>query len=242
MAVSAPFFQEGTVMGCRYRFVVFDIDGTLIDSSTALSAGFRALFEERRGRPMTAEEESGARGLAGMESLAAVGLDATQENLSRWLDLMFERYDAVTVFDGVPALLDALRDAGAMLGIVTSEDEDEMRRGFARFGLLPRFKHVVTAEATQRHKPYPDPLLAWLDVAGAHPEEALYVGDAPGDAACAAAAGVDFVQVTWGKPAAAGVQKAAPAALTFSSPGCLASWLCGGEPAETPSARRVPAC
>lgn len=208
----------------RYSTVIFDIDGTLIDSSPALSRGFGLLYEERTGHAMPEGLRERATGLAGMEALAAVGLAPTRENLGRWLDLMFSHYDDVHVYDGVPGLLADLKASGVLLGIVTSEDRSELARGFARFGLLSFFDAVITAEDTERHKPYPDPLLAFLGRAEADAADCCYVGDAANDARCAHAAHVAFAAALWGARDADALASERPD-FSASAPATLLSWL-----------------
>lgn len=181
----------------RYKYVIFDIDGTLIDSSRAIELGLRAMAREVLGRPLTDEEAARGMGLPAPQALEAMGMAGSDQNVRLWLDRMFEHWDSVSLFDGVVPMLDALGERGCTLALVTADTAYEMSHGFARFGLMDRFAAVVTADDTQGCKPDPEPLEKCLSLLGARPEEALYVGDGLGDVRCAEAAGVDFALACW---------------------------------------------
>lgn len=181
----------------RYTHIVFDIDGTLMDSTPAIHEGLERTSEDLRGRRLTPAEAQACLGLPAKEALESIGLPGDVVTVRRWLAHMAECWDGVSVFDGIVPLLDALSARGLVLGAVTSESTEEMGQGFARFGLLDRFGCVITTDDTDTHKPGPAPLLEYLDRSGADAAETLYVGDAASDAACARAAGVDFVQACW---------------------------------------------
>lgn len=181
----------------RYSHVIFDIDGTLMDSTSAIRQGLEMLAEELLGRGLTDEEQRRCLGLPAKEGLESLGLPGDDETIGRWLANMAECWDDVYVFDGIGGMLDGLADAGITLALVTSETTDEMGQGFAGFGLLPRFSCVVTADETDLHKPDGAPLVECLRRLGTSASETLYVGDSSADAACAADAGVDFAQACW---------------------------------------------
>lgn len=182
----------------RYRYVIFDVDGTLIDSSEAIERGMSDVADAVLGRDLTPQERAAASGLPAGRALEAVGIPATDENVRLWLDGIIARADSIRLFDGVVPLLDHLCRLGATLALVTADTRYEFEHVFARFGLAGLFDAVVCSDDTERHKPDPEPLLACLGRLGARPDEALYVGDGPGDARAAAAAGMDFALACWG--------------------------------------------
>lgn len=181
----------------RYTHVVFDIDGTLIESGAAIEEGLQLLCEHRLGRRLDKGALALCLGLPAREALEAIGLPYDQQTIDEWVDDIIECYDCVHVFEGIPELLDEVARRGFVVGAVTSQDLNEFERGFSRFGLSQRLGLVITVEDTARHKPDPDPLLEYLSRTGADPVRTLYVGDAQTDATCAAAAGVDFALAAW---------------------------------------------
>jgi pyrophosphatase PpaX len=107
--------------------------------------------------------------------------------------------ELVKPYRGVTEAVARLAADGRTLGIVTSKMRASAQRGMLHVGLEPQwFQAVVGLEDTARHKPDPAPLLLALEQLGVAPEQAIYVGDSPHDAACAQAAGATAMAVRWG--------------------------------------------
>ncbi len=206
----------------RYTHVVFDIDGTLIESGAAIEEGLQLLCERRLGHRLDEAKRDLCLGLPAKEALEAIGLPYDQQTIDEWVDDIIECYDSVRVFEGVPELLDEVAGRGFVVGAVTSQDLNEFERGFSRFGLSQKLGIVITVEDTELHKPDPDPLLEYLRRSGADPDHTLYVGDAQTDATCAAAAGVDFALAAWKtrRPGDIG-----PAVVRLERPGDLLDYI-----------------
>ncbi|MDD7364581.1 MAG: HAD hydrolase-like protein [Olsenella sp.] len=181
----------------RYTDVVFDIDGTLIDSTRAIRAGLDDLALELVGRRLTPQEAALGNGLPAGPALERIGLPGDGGTQERWIRNLLAHWDEVVVFDGVPEVLAGLARSGVRLGAVTAETRSEMERGFATFDVSRLLAHVVVAEDTERHKPDPEPLESYLAWSGADAGDVLYVGDGLVDAECAQAAGVDFALAAW---------------------------------------------
>ena len=111
----------------------------------------------------------------------------------------------VSPFPGVVPVLHDLRETGARLGVVTSRSRFEIEYDAHLAVLLPLFHTVVCSADSVRHKPYPDPMLAYLEKAGARKETTLYVGDTMHDWRCGHDAGCDFALADWKKRGAQGI-------------------------------------
>ena len=187
----------------RYRVVLFDLDGTLIDSGPMIMASARHAV-----RSVLAREPDAAMDEIVRAHIGGPGLDAMMEAIDpgRVDDLVAayreenERlHDTLAAFDDVLAVLPALREDGRLLGIVTAKRRATVGLAFARFPLLEQLTDVlVGAEDTTRHKPDPAPLRVALERLGADAGEAAYVGDSPFDIGAARAAGLFAVAVGWG--------------------------------------------
>ena len=101
-------------------------------------------------------------------------------------------------FDGIVDVLEALKREGRRLGVVSAKRKPTVQRVFDGAGVGVYFDVVVGSDDTERHKPHPEPVLKALELLGAQPNEAAYVGDSPFDVAAARAAGVYAVAVGWG--------------------------------------------
>jgi pyrophosphatase PpaX len=100
-------------------------------------------------------------------------------------------------YPGVTELLAGLRGQGRRLGVVTSKRRETARQGLELLG-LGEFDVLVGFEDTEAHKPGPEPLLLALELLGAGPEQAVYVGDTAWDVRAGRAAGLATIAVSWG--------------------------------------------
>ncbi len=180
--------------------VLFDLDGTLIDSVPLIVASMRHAFEGHPDAPPVAEWVS----LIGTPLDTMIRRWAGDEAdvarvKERYKEHQWAHHDAmVRAFPGVPALLDALTSRGVRMAVVTSKLEPSARRSLDFVGLSRHFAFLVGLESTERHKPDPEPVLHALGRLGARPEEAAFVGDSPHDVVAGNAAGVGTVATLWG--------------------------------------------
>jgi pyrophosphatase PpaX len=184
----------------RYPYVLFDLDGTLIDSGPIILASMQHAVKSVLGRELPAEEfaaKVGGQGLmAQMRALDATRVDELMQAYSEHNDPLHETLEA---FDGLLHVLPKLRENGRKLGIVTSKRHRTVALALDRFPwLVEYFDAVVAYDDTERHKPDPDPVLAGIDRLGGGPSDSAYVGDSPFDIAAAKSAGAFAVGVTWG--------------------------------------------
>ena len=183
----------------KYKHLVFDIDGTLLDTLDIHFVSLKRALKELRGVEMSTEELSFSFGIPGTQTMKTLGVEDTQKAMEVWL----KYYEAYTeevglhLFPGMQEVLDELRKTGVTMGIITSKMRNEYDWNFKQLGLLPYFAFSVTASDTDKGKPDPAPMLEYLRVTGAKPEEVLYFGDTIYDIQCAQAAGTDQALVLW---------------------------------------------
>jgi len=180
------------------KHIIFDIDGTLLNTTEALLRSLQAALETVTGRPFDRDSLGIYMGITGEDTLEQIGVTDVQGTLRLWEDRLAEEAWRTTVFDGIPELLLALYQRGYHLGMVTSKDQKELDMDWDRIPQNQLFELIVNADDTKEHKPSPEPLLKYLEKAGIAPEEAVYIGDSQHDMLCAQKAGVDFVLAGWG--------------------------------------------
>jgi pyrophosphatase PpaX len=184
----------------RYPVVLFDLDGTLIDSGPIIMASMRHASVTVLGREPDEEKVRAAIGgpglVAQMRELDPERVDELVETYRAHNEPLHATLEA---FDGMLELLPRLRERGHRLGIVTAKRLRTVDLALDRFPILRETTEVVVgAEDTERHKPDPDPLLEALARLGVEPRDAAYVGDSPFDIRAGKAAGMLAVAVGWG--------------------------------------------
>ena len=184
----------------RYPVVLFDFDGTIVDSGAMILASLRHATRTVLGVEIPDEELRARVGSSGLrEQMAALGADRVDELVQAYREHNEPLHDGLECFDGMLGVLETLRAEGRRLGIVTAKRRETVELAFASLPVLrDYFEVVVGGDDTQRGKPDPEPILHALERLGATPPEAAYVGDSPGDVAAARGAGVRAVGVTWG--------------------------------------------
>jgi pyrophosphatase PpaX len=181
--------------------VLFDLDGTLVDSIELIVAAAMNAFASR---PGPSPSEAQIRNTIGRPLTTTFGPwlvddDDLPNLISKYREYQLEHHDRLTnAYDGIVDAVAALDAAGCSMGIVTSKVGFMAERALAHTGLARYMKCIVASDSTTRHKPEPEPVLMALERLGASPDEAMFVGDSPYDMQSGRAAGVHAVGVAWG--------------------------------------------
>jgi phosphoglycolate phosphatase len=195
--------QDVTTAGAA-RALLFDLDGTLIDSAPDL-AGAANDLRALRGLPPCAYEAlrpmvgSGARGMVGA-AFGVVPGDADFEQLrEQFLAVYTGRLLRLTrVFDAMVPVLQVLESRGVAWGIVTNKAERFTRPVVEGLGLDRRAAVIISGDSTPHAKPHPAPLLEAARRLAVAPAECIYVGDDVRDVQAGQAAGMTTVVAAWG--------------------------------------------
>jgi pyrophosphatase PpaX len=183
----------------RYRTVLFDLDGTLIDSGSLILSSFRHATSTVLGRVIPDDVLMANVGGHGIQAqMQAFDEERADELVRVYREHNMGIYRRVRAFAGIDEQLRRLHQAGRKLGVVTVKSRPTVDVTFEVLQLGRYFETVVTGDDTERHKPHPDPLLIALERLGARADGAAYVGDSPFDIRAAKAARVTAIAVGWG--------------------------------------------
>lgn len=195
------------------RTVLFDLDGTLIDSIDLIRRSYDHTLRIHLGRAMEESEWLSGLGRPLRWQFAQLAAD------EREVDAMIATYRAwnlahhdelVVPFPGVVEAVRTLHARGAALAIVTSKAHASARRGLAHCGFGDLFDVVIGVDDVTEHKPHPAPVLAALAKLDRDAHSAVMVGDSPHDLASGRAAGTRTAAVAWGPFEAAELRATEP--------------------------------
>jgi pyrophosphatase PpaX len=183
----------------RYPVVLFDLDGTVIDSGSIILASFRHATRAVLDREIPDEVLLAAVGGSTLHAqMHALAPDRVEELVHSYREHNGPLHAQLECCGGMVGVLERLRAEGRLLGIVTAKRRLTVDLAFERLPIAHYFDVVIGSDDTERHKPDPDPILKALEVLGARADDAAYVGDSPFDVRAAKAAGVYSVAVGWG--------------------------------------------
>jgi phosphoglycolate phosphatase len=190
------------------RLVMFDLDGTLIDSVPDLAEAVDRMLIELGRAPAGVEKVrdwvgNGARvlvrrALAGGLDHAAVGEAETEQALARFLDIYADCHHLTALYPGVHELLEALSTAAVELAVVTNKPERFVAPLLEQVGLGGYFRWIIGGDTLAQQKPDPAALLQVMRLAGVEAAQSLFVGDSRNDVLAARAAAVPCVAVSYG--------------------------------------------
>jgi pyrophosphatase PpaX len=188
-----------TIFEVRYPAVLFDLDGTLIDSGAIILASFRHATQTVLRREIPDAELAALVGGSNIhDQMRSIDAAQVDELVRVYREHNEPLHDQLEAFEGIEHVLAELKREGRQLGIVTAKRRQTVELAFAVLPLERYFDVVVTSDMTERHKPDPEPVRQALERLGVEPGEAAFVGDSPFDVASGKAAGVFTVAVAWG--------------------------------------------
>ena len=182
------------------RTVLFDLDGTLLDSIRLIVDAFHHMMETHRGARV--DESVWLRGI-GTPLVEQIAELAPANEADAWhttyRDYCIAHHDAtVSAYAGMPEAVRTLQSLGMKLGIVTSKRRVGAFRGLDLMGLTDVFPVVLGVDDVEQPKPHPRPVRKALELLDAEPDTAVFVGDSTHDMECGRAAGVRTAAVLWG--------------------------------------------
>ena len=236
--------------------MIFDFDGTLLDTFPAIAAAWNAAMTPIFGKHYSDAEVVARFGPPDEGMIAQELADHPPAIYDEAVERYFAKFEEadrdIAAFDGIVALLDELAARGVPLGIMTGKGRRAADLTFERLGWNTRFQVLVTGDDVPDAKPAPDGVLLAAREMGFAPQECVYVGDSPADMGAARAAQMTAVVAGWHGFFRAALEQMEPD-FWADSPAQLGAWLqrefgsgprlrayCGRvlrDPVETPTCR-----
>ena len=189
------------------RTVIFDLDGTLADTSGDLLASANVCFRNLGHADVLGKGDEGTalRGGRAMLTLGfkRLGVAYTDADIDAQYPVLLEAYGAeinnhTVIYDGAREAVDRLRIAGVRVGICTNKPEGLAEKLMQSLNFRDEFQSLVGADTLPVRKPDPQPFVHAVTLAGGDPKNALLVGDTATDRDTSTAAGVPSILVTFG--------------------------------------------
>jgi len=182
----------------KYKYVLFDLDGTLIDTNSLIIDSFKYTYKTHLGIDVPEEEILKYFGEPLIVTLRRYSEEQADAMYQTYITYNEAKHDSsVSLCGDIKGMLEQLKNLGCTLAVVTSKRGKVAMQGLELFDIKKYFDVIVTLEDTELHKPHPAPVLKALELLNAKPEETIMVGDSIFDIQCAHGAGVKAVLVKW---------------------------------------------
>ena len=187
----------------NFHAVIFDFDYTLADSSQGAIECINFALAEMGLAHVSAEAACRTIGLSLHETFLTLGEHHESQRCDEFHQLFVQRAEEVmskltVLYDSVPPMVEALREGGLRLAIVSTKYRRRITEVLRREALLHGFEVVIGGEDVEQHKPHPQGLFEAIEKLGCSPESVVYVGDSVVDAELAKRAGVPLIVVLSG--------------------------------------------
>ena len=185
----------------RISTLLFDLDGTLIDSIRLILDSYHHTVRTHGLAPRTDQQWLAGIGtpLRVVFAELAEHPEQMEQLISTYRDYNLTHHDnQVIPYVGAPELIRRVRSLGFQTGLVTSKNRPGAIRGLKLAGIADQFDVLVCADDVEHPKPHPEPVLKALANLGAQPEQTLFIGDSIHDMRCGRDAGVLTAAVLWG--------------------------------------------
>ncbi len=182
-----------------FKGILFDLDGTLIDTLQLIEECYRFTFHKKMGLDVPVQKIMKHLGLPLKDICTIFAPDRVEEAISYYLEAYNRHHDRlIKVYPGVWEVLDHIKDNGLKLGVVTSKNRTNTGKALKLFGVEQFLDVIVSSDDCRLHKPHPEPVLKALTFLQIDPGQVLLIGDSPYDIRAGKAAGVKTGGITWG--------------------------------------------
>lgn len=183
----------------KFNAALFDFDGTVMDTNGLIVESWQHTVKTLTGNDISLDEIRGSLGEVLSFSMERIMPDIDPAlSVATYREYQHERYlSRINLFDGTFETLEALKNNGVKVALVTSRLANSTYKALDHFDVRKYFDAVLTAEDSTKAKPDPEPINLMVAKLGADPEKTVYVGDTVHDILAAKAAGVYTILADW---------------------------------------------
>ena len=182
----------------KCKNIIFDVDGTLLDSRSQTIEAFDRLAMDKIGRHLEGEERDFAFHNPSLETLKALGLETNEENMAELYRHFHDLSGSLKFFPGMKEVLDQIKTKVNFMGMASNRDTDECEYALAHNGLGVYFDDYACRDHVANPKPSGDMLVWYMKKHGLNPADTIYIGNAVTDHMAAIDAGISYGIAEWG--------------------------------------------
>ena len=186
------------VINTMIKYILFDFDGTLIDTNDLIIYCLRQTYKEFLNKELSRDDLNAILGKVLVEQFKHLSETRYEDMVSYYRELYRRKHDEmVAEFPGAGNAVEKLKKMGCKIAIVSSKGRSGIDRGLKHFSMEKYIDAVVSANDVQNSKPHPEPALMALEALEGVKKNALLIGDSPYDIQCGKNAGVKTALVDW---------------------------------------------
>ena len=183
----------------KINTVLFDFDGTIMDTNNVILQSWQHTFHTVEGKERPVEEILSTFGeplYVTMEKM--LPQIPVEEGAAIYRGYHYDHFtELISIFPGILELMEELKRRGIKIGLVTSRLRHTTEIGLNKYDMVKYFDAIITCDDTEKFKPDPEPALLALERLNSKPDETLMVGDSLYDILCARGAGIKSALVGW---------------------------------------------
>lgn len=189
-----------------YKAVIYDIDGTLLDTLKMNMIPLQRIIQEELHEDWTYEEVLRFAPYPGMKVMEELNIKDKSQVYARWVRYVNEFADGAVPYPDVEYVLSKLCEKGIRQAVVSAKLRKQYEIDFVSKGFGQYIETEVLADDTDKHKPDPEPIMLCLKKLGLDKKDVVYIGDALSDYQACIHAGVDFAYAKWGSVSDKGIK------------------------------------
>lgn len=187
-----------------YQAIIYDIDGTILDTLKMNMIPLMKIIEEETGKKITYEEVLKYVAYPGMKVMEELQVEDQEKTYARWVKYVNEYEEGATLYEGFEEVFKTFQGK-IKQAVVSAKTKEQYRIDFINKGLDKYMEVAILAEDTKKHKPDPEPITLCIEKLGLTKEDVIYIGDAFSDYQCCLNAGIDFGYASWGSVSSKGI-------------------------------------
>jgi HAD superfamily hydrolase (TIGR01509 family) len=182
----------------KFDGIIFDIDGTILQSNKLIFASFNYVSEKYLGKKVTDKDIIALFGPTEQVIMEQIFKDNFKNAMSDYYQFYRENHKKMTqVFDGIIDLIDELKKRGVLLSIYTGKGNGSTDITLDELDIKNKFDMIVTGDDIEGHKPSPEGVELFVNKYNLNRKRVLMIGDAPPDVTAAKVTGIKIASVLW---------------------------------------------